>query len=250
MERSLKNWPPLVIVIIWICTFIFIKTTVYAQSEIKLIASDGAENDYFGWSVSISGDRAIIGALWNDDAGSNSGSAYIFSFDGTSWSEEAKLTASDAAANDEFGCSVSISGDRAIIGAKRNSDAGSNSGSAYIFSFDGTSWNEEVKITASDAERYDWFGNSVSIDGNRVIVGARNKDNALNSSGSAYIFSNDGTNWSEEAKLIASDAASRDYFGCSVSIKGNRVIIGAEENDDAGGSSGSAYIFSFNGTSW
>ncbi len=178
-----------------------------ADEEAKLTASDAAVSDGFGSSVSISGDRAVVGARVDNDAGSLSGSAYVFRRDdgGTPavpsddvWVEEAKLTASDAAAYDEFGSSVSISGDRAVVGAYRNDDAGSLSGSAYVFRRDdnGTPsdpsddvWAEEVKLTASDAAADDRFGSSVSISGDRAVVGAYRNDDAGPFSGSAYVFS-------------------------------------------------------------
>jgi hypothetical protein len=99
----------------------------------QLTASDGAESDNFGWSVSISGDYAVVGAYGDDDKGSASGSAYVFVRSGTTWTEQQKLTASDGASTDFFGHSVSISGDTAIVGADGNDDKGINSGSAYVF---------------------------------------------------------------------------------------------------------------------
>jgi len=131
--------------------------TATAQTEFKLKAHDAAALDEFGISVSISGDYAIVGANRDDDGGFGSGSAYIFKWDGTSWSQQAKLTALDAAAGDYFGESVSISGDYAIVGALNNDDAGQASGSAYIFSRSGTTWNQQTKLTASDAAIGDQF---------------------------------------------------------------------------------------------
>ena len=191
-------------------------------------------------------DRAIIGALGNDDdeAGTDAGSAYIFEVNGTDWNETMKLTASDAAEGDVFGSSVSIDGDRAIIGANRNDDdAGTDAGSAYIFEFDGTQWKETAILTASDAAANDNFGRSVSINGDRAIIGAPGNDDDGNASGSAYIFEVNGTDWNETMKPTASDAAADDLFGSSVSIDGDRAIIGANQNDDNGSNSGSAYIF-------
>ena len=130
-------------------------------SETRLTASDGAEADWFGHSISICGDYAIVGAYYDDDNGSNSGSAYIFKRSGTSWSQQAKLIASDGAGSDYFGCSVSISGEYAIVGAYGNDDNGLNSGSAYIFHRNGTSWSEQAKLTASDAAESDIFGSSI-----------------------------------------------------------------------------------------
>ena len=219
----------------------------FAQTEFKLTASDAAADDFFGSSVSISGDYAVVGAPEDGDVGNASGSAYIFMRNGSSWIEQAKLTASDAAADDFFGRSVSISGDYALIGADRDDDAGSASGSAYIFMRNGSSWIEQAKLTASDAAAFNLFGVSVSISGDYALVGARGNKG---SSGSAYIFKRNGSSWAEQAKLTASDVAEDDQFGVSVSISGDYALVGALGDDDAGSTSGSAYIFMRNGSSW
>jgi len=212
----------------------------------KLTATDSEISDNFGVSVSIAGDYAIVGAYNDDDAGSNSGSAYIFKRDGASWTQQAKLTATDAAAQDYFGFSVSIAGDYAIVGARFDDDGGEYSGSAYIFKRDGTSWTEQQKITAADAAAGDSFGFSVSIAGDYAIVGSDNDDDAGSNSGSAYIFKRDGTSWTEQQKLTAADAAAGDSFGRSVSIAGDYAFVGSDNDDDAG----SAYIFKRDGASW
>jgi len=154
----------------------------------KITASDGASDDYFGYSVSISGDTAIVGAHGKDDKGSLSGGAYVFVRDGTTWSEQQKLTASDGTVNDYFSYSVSISGDTAIVGAHGDDDRGSGSGSAYVFVRHGTTWSEQQKLRASDGAGSDYFGSSVSISGDAVIVGAYADDDNVFDSGSAYVF--------------------------------------------------------------
>jgi hypothetical protein len=202
----------------------------------KLTATDGADSDFFGQAVSISGDRAIVGAAGDDDKGEDSGSAYIFEWDGSSWFEEKKLTVSDGAARDFFGGSVSISGGRAIVGSSTDDDNGLDSGSAYIYErrigIYGVSWFKTAKLMASDGAADDRFGWAVSISGDRVIVGA-------NGANSAYIFEWNGTSWSERAKLMG-------VHGESVSISGDRIIVGAR----ADGGNGAAYIFEWNGSSW
>jgi hypothetical protein len=226
-------------------------TSCAGAAEVKLNASDGAADDYFGRSVSISGDYAIVGAHGNADSGSNSGSAYIFKRNGISWGEQAKITASDGAASDYFGYSTAISGDYAIVGAHLDDDRGISSGSAYIFKRNGTSWIQQAKINASDGAANDHFSqSSVSISGDYAIVGAYLDDDRGSASGSAYIFKRNGTSWIQQAKINASDGATYDYFGISASVSGDYAIVGAYGSDDSGGNSGSAYIFKRNGTSW
>ncbi|MEE2876970.1 MAG: hypothetical protein VX822_04240, partial [Candidatus Neomarinimicrobiota bacterium] len=133
--------------------------------ESKIVASDAAANADFGRTVAIDGDYAIVGAYSDDDGGTNSGSAYIFKRSGTEWRQEDKIVASDAAANDYFGWSVSIDGDYAIVGSIHDDDGGSSAGSAYIFKRSGTDWSQEDKIVASDAAQSDQFGLNVDIDG-------------------------------------------------------------------------------------
>jgi len=169
---------------------LLLSSTLFAdwENEQKLTASDGAAYDYFGNSISIDGEYAVIGA-WKEGASSSmTGSAYIFYNNGSSWSEQLKLTVSDGGVEDFFGYSVSISGDYAVIGAYGDDDNGTNSGSAYIFIRSGTSWTEQVKITASDGVSGDRFGCSVSISGDYAIVGAWGDDNSGIDRGSAYIF--------------------------------------------------------------
>ena len=217
--------------------------------EAKFTASDGAEADQFGFSVSVSGDAALIGAPFNDDAGADSGSAYVFRWDGNSWSEEAKLTPSDGAAGDRFGDSVSISGNALVAGATFADVGGDETGVAYVFRWNGTAWNQEAKLTASDANKGDQFGFAVGISGDTAVVGAYGKGPGKNK-GAAYVFKWDGTTWSEEAKITASDGAAHDQFGGSVSISGDIIVAGAPRGDDGSKDSGAAYVFERIGTTW
>ncbi|HEX9696581.1 MAG TPA: Ig-like domain-containing protein, partial [Actinomycetota bacterium] len=137
---------------------------------------------------SVSGDTAVVGSWFDDDAGSSSGSAYVFSRSGATWTEQAKLTASDAAAGDDFGVSVSVSGDAAVVGSWFDDDAGSSSGSAYVFSRSGSTWTQQAKLTATDAAAFDDFGVSVSVSGDTAVVGSVFDDDAGPDSGSAYVF--------------------------------------------------------------
>ena len=188
---------------------------------VKLTASDAAAGDWFGRYVAVSGATVVVGAPNDDDNGSNSGSAYVFVRSGISWSQQAKLTASDAAAFDFFGVSVAISGDTAVVGANFDDGKGVDSGSAYVFVRSGTTWTEQAKLTASDAAALDQFGIEVSISGDTAVVGAFSDDDSGSRSGSAYVFVHSGATWTEQAKLTASDAAIDDRFGRSVSVSGD-----------------------------
>jgi nucleoside-specific outer membrane channel protein Tsx len=206
----------------------------------KLTASDGATGDQFGVSVAISGDLAVVGALFDDDKGDDSGSAYVFDAS-TGWSQVAKLAASDGATGDQFGVAVAISGDLALVGAFVADGNGENSGSAYVF--DGSAgWSEVAKLTASDGAPGDIFGTSVAISGDLALIGAEFDDDNGDASGSAYVFDR-STGWGEVAKLEASDGAPGDNFGTSVAISGDLALVGAHHHDDNGDDSGSAYVF-------
>ena len=209
-------------------------------TETKLTASDAAAGDYFGNSVSVHDDLVAVGAHFNDDNGSASGSAYVYEKVNGVWTET-KLTASDAAADDYFGFSVSVHDDLVAVGARFNDDNGSASGSAYVYEKVNGVWTE-TKLTASDAAANDWFGNSVSVHDDLVAVGARYNDDGGSASGSAYVYEKVNGVWTE-TKLTASDAAAGDHFGNSVSVHDDLVAVGARFNDDNGSASGSAYVY-------
>ncbi len=245
----------------------------WAQIQ-KIVSPDREEQDWFGYSVSISNDYAIVGAYREDenisnlDSLANAGSVYIFKNNDSLWVFAQKIVASDRGKEDHFGISVSISDDYLIVGAEQESEdaSGENtlnrSGSAYIFKNIGGRWSQVQKIVASDRGDIDLFGISVSISGYYVIVGARREDedlsggNTITDAGSAYIFKNSGGIWSQVQKIVASDRGNDDRFGYSVSISGDYAIVGAffEDEDESGGNtlagSGSAYIFKNNDSSW
>jgi hypothetical protein len=216
----------------------------------KLTASDWAPGDSFGYAVSVGGDTAVIGAPFKDSgAGTGSGAAYVFTRNQSgSWVEVAKLTASDAAALDSFGYSVSVDGNTAVVGADDKDGAGEGSGAAYVFIRNKFGyWNEVAKLTASDAAASDSYGSSVSVEGSTIVIGApyHNRGMLVPNAGAAYVYRGDyWGNWSEVAKLTASDWAANDFFGAAVSVDdGGSILIGAWTNDDAGTESGSAYVF-------
>ena len=215
----------------------------------KLTASDGATGDNFGISVAVNGDTVVVGAWWDDG---ERGSAYVFTKPATGWtttSTAAKLTAFERAADDYFGRSAAVDGDTVVVGAPRDDDKGEDSGSAYLFAKPAAGWataTETAKLTASDAAADDEFGFSVAVDGDTVVVGALYDDDNGEDSGSAYLFAKPGTGWAtatETVKLAASDGASDDWFGRSVAVDGDTVVVGAHQEDDNGSNSGSAYVY-------
>jgi hypothetical protein len=212
---------------------------VGAGLEQKLTASDGSAGDEFGRAVAISGDTAIVGAAF-DDVGANvdQGSAYVFVRIGGVWTQQQMLTANDGAAGDDFGSSVAISGDTAVVGAPSD-DAGQ--GSAYVFVRSGSTWTQQQQLTVIDGVALDFFGGSVAIEGDTAIVGAPGE---VLDRGSAYAFVRTFSVWTLQQKLTASDGAAGDFFGGSVAIAGETALIGAR-GDDIGANAfqGSAYVF-------
>jgi hypothetical protein len=230
--------------------YVFTRTGTTWTQQAKLLPSDGEAEDRFGGSVSLDGDTAIISAWFDNDNGNGSGSAYVFTRTGTTWTQQAKLLASDGQAGDDFG-DVSLSSDTALIGAALDDDNGVDSGSAYVFIRTGTTWTQQAKLLASDGQAGDQFSRwAVSLDGDTALIGAEGDDDNGADSGSAYVFTRTGTTWTQQAKLLAVDGATNDYFGNSVSLSGNTALIGAENDDDKGTNSGSAYLFSRTGTIW
>jgi len=235
--------------------YIFTRSGTSWTQQQKIQASDKQQDDYFGSSVSISsdGNTALVGASSEDTGGSAAGAAYIFTRSGTSWTQRAKIQASDKQQHDFFGNSVSISsdGNTALVGATYEDTGGTNAGAAYIFARSGTTWSQQAKIQASDKQQNDVFGFSVSIssDGNTALVGAAYKGGYA---GAAYIFTRSGTSWTQRAKIQASDKQGSDLFGYSASISGdgNTALVGAIYEDTGGADAGAAYIFTRSGTSW
>ena len=239
--------------------YVFVRNGERWKQQAKFTASDVADGDQFGFFVSLDGDMAIVGAFSDDDAGSKSGAAYIFVRNGETWTEEAKLTASDADKGDNFGISVDISAGvstSAIVGAHQDDDAGSKSGSAYIFrrNTDST-WTEQAKLTASDADAGDRFGYAVAIDVNRAVVGAPWADQPKQDfSGAIYSFLRVGSDWVEQKKEEAENVTrgevdsltKGDNFGSAIDIskKGSLVAAGARwDNVEGSEDFGSVYIY-------
>ena len=214
------------------------------SQQAKLTASDGVGGEQLGRAVAISGDTAVLGAPFADGTTTTDiGAVYVFVKSSGTWSEQARLEASDANTDDNFGGSVAIDGDTIVVGSEFDVSGGVQRGSAYVFTRSGTTWTEQAKLLAGDGAGFDRFGSAVAISSDTIVIGAQ-------SDGSAYVFVGAGSNWAEEAKLVPSDGAGPDIFGDSVDIDGDTVVIGAPIHTHGITQSGSAYIFVRSGTTW
>jgi hypothetical protein len=219
--------------------YVFVRSgTTWTQQQ-KLTASDSEPYDRFGASVAISGNTVVVGKSYSYVYTPVTGAAYVFVRNGTTWSEQQKLTASDG--NTYLGDSVAISGDTVVVGG---------GAAAYVFVRNGTTWSEQQKLTTSDAAAF--FGASVAISGDTVAVGAPSPYYPpYPEQGAAYVFVRNGTTWTQQQKLMASDAAVDDLFGFSVAISGNTVAVGAHQANIGGNMrQGAAYVFTRSGTTW
>ncbi len=253
------------------------RSPISQQAYLK--ASNSGKNDYFD-AVAISGDTVIVGAPFedskstgvdgkqNDDSLSNSGAAYIYTRSGGKWAQQAYLKASDPGKKAQFGLSVAVSGDTAVVGAF---GAGSQAGAAYVFTRVGTKWTEQQILKASNTAAGSLFGYSVAVSGETVVVGAfgdpsnatgvggSQTDKTVAQAGAAYVFTRSGTAWTQQAYLKASNTDRGDLFGISVAVLGDTVVVGAAGEDSVGSGkqanngasqAGAAYVFLRTGTAW
>ena len=227
--------------------YVFVRSGSSWSQQARLAAPSPAPYEQFGISVAVSGDTAVVGVDGADNAGGgNAGAACVFVRSGSTWNLQATLTATDAAPEDSLGWSVAIFEDTAVVGAPGDDLAsGVDAGSAYVFVRSGTAWTQQAKLTAPDAAPFDQFGLSVAVSGKAIVVGAQSADEAsLPDAGAAYFFFHEGSSWTEEDKLTASDSAASDYFGSHVAIDGVTVLAGAPGHDSGPFTdAGSAYAF-------
>lgn len=218
--------------------YVFVRSDGVWTEQAKLRPSDAAADKQFGHSVAIDGTTLVVGAWLDNEAGRNSGAAYVFARR-RGWIEEAKLSASDAAEFDFFGDSVAISGRTILVGAP-------NAEAAYAFERRGRSWVEQVKLTASDG--LGQFGASVAISHPIAVIGVPRDDGSGSSAGAAYVFGRHGGRWLERTKLTGSDAAEGDEFGHAVAIRGGIVVVGAPFEGES--NEGAIYVFDRDGAAW
>ena len=239
----------------------------------KLLPDDGAAYDYFGFAVSLYHHTAVIGSYRHDveDHGSDAGAAYIYEGNakGRNWKQVAKFTGSDSVSQDYFGYSVAVHGNTSVVGAWGNDNEGTFSGTAYVYSKykndNGEwSWQFNEQLYPIDSHRYDWFGISVAMSDDLIVVGASGADGlSAQHTGAAYIFSSvydtdqwDGWAWHQYAMLLGPEGRSGDGFGSSVSASGNTVLVGAPGRDHASASghriadSGAVYVYTGSNDRW
>ena len=245
---------------------VYVRSGTTWSVQQKLVADDGAEFDGFGRAVALSGETLVVGAYGDEDKGS----VYVFVRSDTSWSKQQKITASDGAIGAYFGYSVALAVDTLVVGAEGDFVKGSFSGSVYVYVRSSSSWSLQQKITADDGLEDDYFGSSVAISGETLVVGAYGDDHGDNNMcsrcGSAYVYVRSSTSWSEQQKLVADDGflpntltpkpgKIGEEFGISVAISGETLVVGAHGNTYLndfynGDASGSVYVYVRSGTSW
>ena len=273
-----------------------IDPTFAQRAYLKAANSDA--NDEFGFSIAAAGDTVVVGARFEesdadgvngdpaDNSASDAGAVYVFVRSGTDWSQQAYLKAANSDADDRFGWSVAIAGDTVVVGAPGeasaaddvNGDPADNSapeaGAAYVFVRSGTSWSQQTYLKAANSDADDWFGSSVAVAGNTVVVGApledsastgvngNSADNFARNAGATYVFVRSGTNWTQQAYLKAANSDADDWFGDSVAVAGDTVVVGAIREDSAADGvngdpadnsateAGAVYVFVRSGTSW
>ena len=235
--------------------YVFAESNGTWTQQAELIATDGTYTDEFGYSVALSGSTVLIGAPYRT-VGSNQaqGTAYVFAGSGGMWSQQAELTASDGEAGDFFAQSVAVDGGTAVMGAPCHPRNGfafcqGGPGAAYVFGESGETWSQQAELTSSDGAAGDEFGVSVSVTGSTILAGASLHTVGSNQGqGAAYVFTESGETWSQQAELAASDGLGGDYFGWSVSLSGSTSVLGAPAHAvGSNPSQGSAYVFGSSG---
>ncbi|KAJ5067624.1 hypothetical protein M0811_02812 [Anaeramoeba ignava] len=220
--------------------YIFQLNGIVWIQQAKLVPADLNSGDYFGFSVGISNEYAIVGAPHQSLSGIDSGAAYLFHKNGASWVQNSKLIASDGSGYDRFAWSVAIDNSYAVVGAFYHQDHGA----AYVFQNQNGIWTQSQMLTASDAFDLDYFGRSVKINGDFIVVGADGRtDNSVVDSGAAYVFQNSNGNWIQSAKVVASDAKDNWYFGYALDLSDNQVIVGAYGADNDGYLTGEMFSY-------
>jgi hypothetical protein len=278
--------------------YVFTRTGGVWSQQAYLKASNTDVEDQFGWSLALYGDTLVVGTPWEDsnttgvtgdqanNSAPDSGAAYVFTRTGGLWSQQAYLKASTTDTEDQFGRSVALSGDTVVVGAEHegscatgiNGDQANNacaaSGAAYVFTRTGGLWSQQAYLKSSNTDIRDRFGSSIALSNDTLVVGAMDEqscvtginggqaNNSCVSAGAAYVFMRTGGVWSQEAYLKASNTDAGDFFGSSIALSGDRVVVGAvvedscttgingDQANNACAASGAAYVFTRIGGIW
>ncbi len=224
------------------------------QFEQKLVASDGGTFDAFGYDVATHGDMIAVTAPTHDAVGDRSGAVYVYRFDATTgqWIEEDKFVGGDTVARDEFGQSVSADRDVLLIGAWRDDDGGTSSGSAYVFRYIAGAWVEQQKLTTVDAAPFQQFGIAVGVNGNVAVIGAHQTSITISDAGAAHVFAYDPASglWTETQRLEPSDIGNFYRFGTDVAVHGTNIVVGSQLSNFGADDGGAAYMYAFDGKNW
>ena len=225
---------------------------VWVEQEVT--ARDGAVGDNFGYSVAVSGSTALVGAPYHQVGGNTyQGAAYVYTETNGAWSQTAELTASDGAAQDQFGWSVALNGTTALVGARYHK-VGNNAyqGAAYVYTEANGVWSQMAELTASDGAGDDLFGWSVALNGATALVGALyHQVGSNNQQGAAYVYTEANGTWSQTAELTASDGAAYDHFGYSVAVSGPTALVGALYHQvGSNAHQGAAYVYTDTNGTW
>jgi hypothetical protein len=247
-----------------------------------LKASNTQSGDWFGSAVGVSGNTLVvgarqedsgapgIGASQTDNSAPESGAVYVYTHSAGALTQQAYLKGSNPQANDRFGYRVDLEGDTLVVGAPLED----RTGTVYVFTLTGGVWRQQAALKASNARAGDWFGSSVALSGDTLVVGARFEDSGATGingnqadasapdSGAAYVFTRAGDRWSQQAYLKASNTRAGDQFGFSVDISANTIVVGGrfedsgatgingDQADLSAPDSGAAYVFTRIGDSW
>ena len=256
MLKHLLWWSLQCALIPVLCLMGFCNSLLYAQpihEVAKLLASDGALDDRFGYSVDIDGDTVVVGAFQHDHQGEDSGAAYVFVRDGDTWIEQAELLPSDGVTGDQAGLNqIAVEGDTILLGALLHDDGVEDAGTVYVFERNGGTWVETGRLHANDRQPGDQFGITVDLDGNTAIVGANGDLHPDGTQGSVYVFVRNGNNWTQQAKLVGSeiDVPFPGFAAWGISIDGDTIAVGAPTTKEQGIESGVTYVYVRDGSTW
>lgn len=221
------------------------------EEEARLESSSIESFDWFGWDVAVSGDVILVTSRNGDELASSAGDVTVFRYNGSNWVEETILIPSDGDENADFGFGIDIDGDIAAAGGPDKTGLEVREGIVYVYRYNGVAWVEDGMLTASDAGGNSFFGSAISIDGDRILVGAFNAADANGALvGKMYVYEHDGAQWNETAILQADNANNLANLGVSVSLEGDWAVGGAPLDNELNNGAGAAHVFHFDGTNW